>query len=172
MRTPERFKAGETLKTDIGPKLNALVEFVKSLIPHGDSRTIMVRHTDSGSYFSTHARSGGGGGGAVEEYSGAFAVSKKDDTTVSILAGNMIHGIDKISVAAADLAVSSSGVVYVELTYPSGTATTEFKTAAEMPALESGKYQEELASVTVEDSKISSVTQKWKNNDIKVIGRL
>lgn len=172
MRRPERFKVGETLKKDIGPKLNVLVDFVLSLIPRGDSSTMLIKHTNTGCYFSTIRRGGGGGGGAAEEYAGPFAVSKKTDTTVSILGGNMIHGIDKIAVAAADLAVSASGLVYIELTYPGGTATTEFKTAAEMPTLETGKYQEELASITVEDSKITSVTQKWKNNDIKVIGRL
>lgn len=105
-------------------------------------------------------------------YDGPFAVSKKDDSTVSILAGNIIHGIDKIAVAETDLAVSSSGIIYIELTYPSGTAATEFKTAAEMPTLEAGKYQKKLANVIVEDSKITSVTQVWKSDDIEVVGRL
>lgn len=75
MRTPERFKTGETLKKDIGWKLNLLVDFVKSLVPHGDSSTVFVKHTGNGSFFSAKRGGGGGGGGAGEVYDGYFKIT-------------------------------------------------------------------------------------------------
>ena len=66
----EKFKVGETLRFDIGPKLNRMVDKINSLIPHGDHATIKVNRTPGGCYFSTLIRGGGGagGGGSSTQY--------------------------------------------------------------------------------------------------------
>jgi len=171
MRIPERFKTGETLKKDIGPKLNALVEFVKSLVPRGDSSTVLVRHTDSGCYFSVNSRGGGPGGGAETPYDGPFAVTKKDDTTVTVKEGSVIAGITKTAVPETDISISSTCVLYMELTYDGG-YTAELKTAAEMPEPSEDNYTQQIAAITVTDSKISAISQIWESGDIIVLGRL
>jgi hypothetical protein len=63
MQLPEKFKTGETLKSDIGPKLNRIIDCIKSIIPHGDQSTIAVNTIPGGSFFSTLRRGGGGAGG-------------------------------------------------------------------------------------------------------------
>ena len=63
MQLPEKFKTGETLKSDIGPKLNRIIDCIKSIIPHGDQSTIAVNTIPGGSFFSTLRRGGGAAGG-------------------------------------------------------------------------------------------------------------
>jgi hypothetical protein len=63
MQLPEKFKTGETLKSDIGPKLNRIIDCIKSIIPHGDQSTIAVNTTPGGSFFSALRRGGSGAGG-------------------------------------------------------------------------------------------------------------
>lgn len=104
-------------------------------------------------------------------YDGPFAVSKKDDTTVTVAAGSVIAGITETEVPESDVSVSSTGVLYLELTYDGG-YSAELKTAVEMPALSAENYTEMIAEITVEDSKIKSISQMWEAGDIKVIGRL
>jgi len=173
MRLPELFKAGETLKSDIGPKLNTLVHFVRSLVPHGDSRTIMVRHTDNGTFFSANARGGGPGGGKADEYTGAFAVSQKEgsDTVVTVKAGNVIEGIEKTSVPETDVTISATSYLYLKLTYD-GSYVAKLKAEAEMPDLSADYWTKEIAHIEFEDAKIKSITQLWKSGDMEVTGRL
>lgn len=62
MRKAEKFKTGETLRNDIGPKLNRIVDLVNREIK-GDQKTIMV--SEVGKTISIKAKrsvSGGGGG--------------------------------------------------------------------------------------------------------------
>ena len=63
MQLPEKFKTGETLKSDIGPKLNRIIDCIKSIIPHGDQSTIAVNTVPGGSFFSALRRGGGAAGG-------------------------------------------------------------------------------------------------------------
>lgn len=58
-----KFQTGETLAKDIGPKLNAMVDAIHAMEPHGDQSTIIVRKTPGGIYLSALRRGGGSGGG-------------------------------------------------------------------------------------------------------------
>ena len=122
---------------------------------------------------SGRRRSRGGGWSQPRStvYDGAFAVSLKDDTTVTVKEGSVIAGIEEISVPETDKSISGTCVLYLELTY-SGGYTAALKTASEMPKLVSGKYIKEIAEITVTDSKISAIAQVWEAGDIEVIGRL
>ena len=116
-------------------------------------------------------RSGGFSRPSSSVYDGAFAVSQKDDTTVTVAAGSVIAGIEEISVAETDKTISATCVLYLELTYDSG-YTAELKTAAEMPDLSEDNYTKLLATITVTDAKISAIAQVWEAGNIEVIGRL
>jgi len=89
MEPPPRFQPTDTLQT-IGPKLNRLVEFVRSLVPRGDGRSIRVTTTPGGSFFAGIAEPGGG---ASEAASGGSApvqlTAKTDDHTYT---GNVYKG--------------------------------------------------------------------------------
>ena len=170
MRIPERFKTGENLKKDIGPKLNAIVDFVKSLVLHGDQSTIGVRRTDNGTFIYRLTGGGGGHGGAADEYTGAFAVSQKDDTTVTVKEGSVIAGIEETEVPETDKTISATCVLYLELTYDGG-YTAELKTDTAMPDLATDKFTKLIATITVADSKISAIEQDWKAGNIEVNGR-
>lgn len=127
MMIPERFKTGETLKTDIGPKLNRLVDFVRSLVPHGDKSTILVRQTPSGCYFSQLVRKGGGSGGGSTDKKGPFYIEQKDATTITIYGNNpdadrnfkanIILGASIKEFAEQDLTITTSGYVLLHITY-------------------------------------------------------
>ena len=117
------------------------------------------------------SRGGGWSQPRSTSYDGPFAVTKKDDTTVTVKEGSVIAGITEIAVPETDKSISGTCVLYLELTY-SGRYIAAHKTAAEMPKLVSGKYIKEIAEITVTDSKISAIAQVWEAGDIEVIGRL
>ena len=116
-------------------------------------------------------RSGGFSRPSSSAYDGAFAVSQKDDTTVTVAAGSVIAGIEETEIPETDKSISSTCVLYLELTYDGG-YTAELKTAAEMPELSEDNYTQQIAAITVTDSKISAITQIWESGDIVVLGRL
>ena len=118
-------------------------------------------------------RSRGGGWSQPRStvYDGAFAVSLKDDTTVTVKEGSVIAGIETTAVPETDKSISSTCILYLELTYDGG-YTAELKTAAEMPELSEDNYTQQIAAITVTDSKISAITQIWESGDIVVLGRL
>jgi hypothetical protein len=116
-------------------------------------------------------RSGGFSRPSSSAYDGAFAVSQKDDTTVTVAAGSVIAGIETTAVPETDKSISSTCILYLELTY-GGRYTVELKTAAEMPALSEDNYTKQLATITVTDAKISAIAQVWEAGDIEVNGRL
>lgn len=118
-------------------------------------------------------RSRGGGWSQPRStvYDGPFAVSQKDDTTVTINAGSVIAGIEDTAVLETDKSISSTCVLYLELTYDGG-YTAELKTAAEMPELSEDNYTQQIAAITITESKISAITQIWESGDIIVLGRL
>lgn len=114
------------------------------------------------------------GDGAQSAYSGPFAVSNTSSGSslqASVAAGSIIAGITKVSVPATPVSISSSCYIYVELTYPGTVYSAEIKTASSAPSLSTSAYRVVLASVTVEDSKIKKIEQKWQYGDIYVAGR-
>ncbi len=117
------------------------------------------------------SRGGGWSQPRSTSYDGPFAVTKKDDTTVTVKEGSVIAGITEIAVPETDKSISGTCVLYLELTY-SGRYIAALKTAAEMPRLSANNYTKELAVITVTDSKISAIAQAWEAGDIEVIGRL
>ena len=122
---------------------------------------------------SGRRRSRGGGWSQPRStvYDGAFAVSLKDDTTVTVKEGSVIAGIETTAVPETDKSISSTCILYLELTYDGG-YTAELKTAAEMPELSEDNYTQQIAAITVTDSKISAISQIWESGDIIVLGRL
>lgn len=89
MQPPERFKSGETLKTDIGPKLNRLVDFVRALQVFGDGNTIKVNRLPGGTYLSARPATGGGGGAGfgIVTLDGLTAADGQVTATVTTLGG-------------------------------------------------------------------------------------
>lgn len=108
--------------------------------------------------------------GSGSGYSGPFAVSNIS-LQATVAAGSIIAGTTKVSVAEAELSISSSCYVYVELTYSGSAYVSEIKTASSIPSLSASAYRVVLASITVEDSKIKKITQSWQYGDIYVAGR-
>ncbi|OGV39632.1 MAG: hypothetical protein A2020_02900 [Lentisphaerae bacterium GWF2_45_14] len=107
-------------------------------------------------------------------YSGPFSVkntSGDEDIQVTVNAGDIIAGTTKVSVPETDIAISSSCVVYIELSYSDSSYSAEIKTASSMPGLSSTVYRTRLADITFQDSRIKSVTQMWQYGDIYVTGR-
>jgi len=117
------------------------------------------------------SRGGGWSQPRSTSYDGPFAVTKKDDTTVTVKEGSVIAGITEIAVPETDKSISGTCVLYLELTY-SGRYIAALKTAAEMPELSEDNYTKLLATITVTDAKISAIAQVWEAGDIEVIGRL
>ncbi|OGV36974.1 MAG: hypothetical protein A2020_16365 [Lentisphaerae bacterium GWF2_45_14] len=111
---------------------------------------------------------------ASDTYDGPFAVkntSEGETIQVTVNAGDIIAGTTKVSVPETDIAISSSCVVYIELSYSDSSYSTEIKTASLMPGLSSTVYRTRLADITFQDSRIKSVTQMWQYGDIYVAGR-
>ena len=179
MFIPQRFKSGETLKTDIGPKLNQMVDFMKSLVVSGDKSTIAVKHLPGGSFISCLINpGGGGGGGGSSTYTGPWAVIKEDDTTVRVLGYNasgqryiknkVYIGTNEVIVTEQKVTVEASGFVYLDV-IPS--YDVSIATAAETPVQEDGHRYIELAYVIVVDSKVLSIEQILHGQAIAGDGR-
>jgi len=117
------------------------------------------------------SRGGGWSQPRSTSYDGPFAVTKKNDTTVTVKEGSVIAGITETTVPETDKSISGTCVLYLELTY-SGGYIAALKTAAEMPELSEDNYTQQIAAITVTDSKISAITQIWESGDIVVLGRL
>ena len=159
MFIPQRFKSGETLKTDIGPKLNQMVDFMKSLVVNGDKSTIAVKHLPGGSFISCLINpGGGGGGGGSSTYTGPFAVTKKDDTHVTVATGTVVLGTTIESVVTADKEVTAMGYIYLDISYSSGYVIS-IESETFFPAQSNTNLYILLASVIVDDSKISAIIQ-------------
>jgi len=181
MQTPERFKIGETLQKDIGPKLNILVEFVKSLVPHGDQSTIKVNHTDNGCFFSSLTRGGGGSRGSDSSYVGPFAVVASDNTTVKIYSYNgdedrsftalIIAGLQMIEFEESEITVSGAGYVWIEITQSENVYSYECKFGSRLPAQTDSLLVIPLADVAFEDGAITEIIQMQYGN-IHIAGRI
>lgn len=134
MRPPEKFKTGETLSSDIGPKLNQLVDFVKSLIPHGDQSTVAVNTTPGGSFFSLLRRGGGAAGGGD-----TILIAKVTSRT-----GARTYLVDTFSRWESDYSLSN--------TYRTATSQT-MKT----PCLDDSETADQLAAGTILHVRTASV---------------
>jgi hypothetical protein len=63
---PDKFSTGDVLtEPTFRAKLNRLVDYCRSLEPHGDGQTVKVNRIPGGSFFSAKAGRGGGAGGLV-----------------------------------------------------------------------------------------------------------
>ena len=178
MRKADKFLSGETLKYDIGPKLNHIVDRVNRDIK-GDGKTIAVNELGNSICIQYIGSRGGGVGGGSSDYSGPFAVVKKDDTTVTVYGYNATAkryfynyvdiGIETpIIVAETDKTISSSAWVYLKIAY-SSTYTITIETASTFPAQTNTELYIRLASVAVESSKISEIIQYHYGN-VNLIG--
>jgi len=134
MRQAEKFKSGETLKNDIGPKLNLIVDRVNREI-RGDGRTIIV--SELGNVITIkaiHRPSGGGSGGGASEYAGTFKLAVGDNAAVKVINGALTTsaycglvsvGGQTINVPVFSGAVTASGYVILTVDYEFvGDATT------------------------------------------------
>jgi hypothetical protein len=168
MQKCEKFKVGETLKSDIGRKLNMMVDRINRDIK-GDGKSIIV--TEFGNVISISAvkrGGGGGGGGGSSAYEGYFAVIKASDTTVSIIdgaapvsstCGYYEHGIQRVAVSKPEaITITGTGFIYVTITYTTAYVFT-FAFGATLPASANGSIVRKLADVTFADSKITAITQ-------------
>jgi len=169
MRLPEKFKIGETLKKDIGPKLNVLVDYVRSLAPHGDQKTIMVTHTDVGCFFSRAGRAGGGAGSGGSANEEPFTVVSSGDGLVKVLSYNayegrlweslIILGLEKIAVTETEISASANSHVWIEIAQSGGQYAYEIKSGA-FPVQTSALMAIPLAYVNSDNS----ITQMWRGN--------
>lgn len=169
MQKCEKFKVGETLKSDIGRKLNMMVDRINRDIK-GDGKSIIVTEFGNALTVSAVRRGGGGGGGGggSSAYDGYFAVVKATDTTVSVIDGadtaNAIcgyyeHGIQRVAVAKPEaITVSTTGFIYVTITYTTAYVFT-FAFGTTLPASTSGSIVRKIADVTFADGKITTITQ-------------
>lgn len=167
MRNAERFKSGETLKKDIGPKLNLLVERSNRKII-GDKKTILIKEIGNCICISSNARGGGGNGGSTADYAGPFAVSA-DSGVITITAGTIVH-TENIDFEEAELTPYASGFVYLDLSYSGSAYVAQIKTAAEMPAFSDSYWYFKLAEFTLDGS--ITFVWTWQAGDIHVSGRV
>ena len=147
------------------PDLYLMTEKTKNAV-----KNVIAQHGLDLTAGRRRGRSGGFSRPSSSVYDGAFAVSQKDDTTVTVAAGSVIAGIEEIEVAETDKTISGTCVLYLELTYD-GSYAAELIVDTEMPALSVDSFAQEIARITFADSKITAITQVWQNDDITVTGR-
>jgi hypothetical protein len=169
MQKCEKFKVGETLKSDIGRKLNMMVDRINRDIK-GDGKSIIVTEFGNAITISAVRRGGGGGGGGggSSAYDGYFKVVKASDTTVSVIdgaapasstCGYYEHGIQRVAVTKPSaITVSATGFIYVTITYTTVYVFT-FAFGTTLPASANGSIVRKIADVTFADGKITAITQ-------------
>jgi len=170
MQKCEKFKVGETLKNDIGRKLNMMVDRINRDIK-GDGKSIIVTEFGNAITISAVRRGGGGGGGGgggSTEYDGYFTVVKASDTTVAVVdgadptnvtCGYYEHGIQRVAVSKPEaITVSATGFIYVTITYTTAYVFT-FAFASSLPASANGSIVRKIADVAFADGKITTITQ-------------
>lgn len=104
-------------------------DYVRSLKPSGDGRTIMVQHMPNGVTISSNISPGAGGGGGGDTYNGQFKVSKKSTTEITVDAGYVIAGATSLLVAEVDVTIADLMTalthVYLKVTYNIGLGVYE-----------------------------------------------
>lgn len=125
---PRHFQPGEVLtEPQFRAKLNELVDFVISLEPHGDGRTIRVTETPGGRGFEAiQAPTGAPAPSAA--YSGAFAVTASVTPLSVDIAAGIVQVVDRYSTfvgATLSVGALSSGYITLEIAvnYSTGAVT-------------------------------------------------
>lgn len=161
-------------------RLNDLAALINSI--SGDSKTIRVSKP-VGSCITISAIKGGSAtpASASYEYIGPWAVVQKDATTATIkayAAGSypskslVIAGLTtKEQTTDADVTISTSGVVYADITQSGGTYSIAYANTAALPAQSSTHYYVELAAVTFASGAISALNQT-QYGQIHIAGRV
>lgn len=135
----------------------------------GDGKTILVQ----GRTISLLKRSGGGVVAGSSDSFTLFEVVKADglDTYVQINGYNptagrytnnyVVFGLSRVELAdGVQVSVTSTGVIYLEITYPvGGSLTVSAKFAAALPQQDNTHIYWYLATVLWADGKISSIQQ-------------
>lgn len=138
---------------------------------------ILVSKKPNGYLIETDRAAGAGGAGT---YSGPFAVIKKNDTTITIKAydgvdylgrNRIVAGLESAIVSAdTDVTITTSGPVYVKITYSSG-IVYNFYNAASLPGQVNGEVYKTIAEVLFVGGKITQRTQVQRD-EIHVAGRV
>ena len=113
-------------------------------------------------------------------YAGPFAVTKKDDTTVTLLGNHsdegrgwtnyVTAGLSAVTVAEQDKgSITSSGYLYLDVSYSSGYSVAV--AFGSLPSQSSTHYYHPIAYITCVDSKISSIDQLQYGN-VYIAGRV
>lgn len=98
------------------------------------------------------------GGG---KYSGPFAVTKKDSTTVTIAAGVLVLGLTTIEFEETDLTISADGYAVLDITYSNSAYTVTASNVGSLPTQTATHYYIILAAVAfdTEAEAIGTITQ-------------
>jgi len=99
------------------------------------------------------------GGVGTSRYSGMFAVTKKDDSTVTIAAGTIILGLTTLPFNEDDLTISADGYVYFDIVWGGTAYTTTAANGIALPAQTNTHYYVPLAEVSYVDLKVTSIIQ-------------
>jgi hypothetical protein len=149
--------------------------------PRGDNRTIQ---TSAGGILTTLRRPGSSpGGGGPSAYSGPFKVVKNTDTSVIVQGNNASEGrnwYNEVIIGSANFQIpestvtdiTSSGFLSIKLEWDSGTTYTHSFTKGTTHVSQGASYVViPLAWIDCEDSKITAVTQIFKEGVIFIPGR-
>lgn len=171
-----------------GKIIRQMLEQIKSLQPR-DSEDIIVgsRGPDGVSFLlADHLKrqdspSLPGGISGSSDYYGPWAVVQKNTTTVTVKAYAAGSYLSKSLVIAgltteeqatdADVTVTTSGVIYADITQSGGTYSIAYANASALPAQSSTHYYVELAAVTFASSAITGLSQT-QYGQIHVAGRV
>ncbi|MCK9326472.1 MAG: hypothetical protein M0P69_13360 [Bacteroidales bacterium] len=184
MQKIEKFRKGETLKYDIGPKLNLMVERLNREF-RGDGRTIMV--TEFGNVISIRSIGGSapapapGSGG--DTYNGYFKVidasTEATETEPAVAKIKVVYGYDEsaakcgyatindlvFEVDVAELTITGNAFIYLQsVAIQSGddwvAQTPTIEQSASFPTYEENKYKRLLANVYFSDNAITKIIQQ------------
>ncbi len=119
--------------------------------------------------YNLPVREAAGGSSGDATYDGPFAVVKKDDTTVTVYgynldAGRLFNsyidlGTDRIEFTEADVIITASGWVYLDITYSSPNYAASAAFAAAFPSQSTTHQYIDLAYVLFSDGIITSILQ-------------
>ncbi len=178
MQKIEKFRKGETLKYDIGPKLNLMVERLNREF-RGDGRTIMV--TEFGNVISIRSIGGSAPapGGGVDTYNGYFKVIQSDTNKIKLIDGfdedSLTCGLVQVNqfmveVVSAELTITGDAWIYLECALTGTFATAAIVQYSAAKAYEAGKARALVSRVTLADSKITDFSRENVPPILYVIG--
>lgn len=150
-------------------------------IIRGDGQTIKVQTTPGAVTISAIRQAGKGNTSGGSGYAGPWAVTQKDATTTTVKAYDATNGFfskslliagltTKEQTTDADVTISTSGVVYADITQSNGTYSIAYANAAALPAQTATHYYVELAAVVFTNSAIANLNQT-QYGQIHIAGR-